>query len=111
MLNVGPLKLLVVLIVALLVFGPEKLPEIARQVGRAVREFHRFQAAMHQNVRDVIEPITGPLIPDGPTWPAAPQANGVPPPVVDGDRAAQPPPQTPESPGGPRPDALPYEPR
>ena len=91
MLNIGPLKLVVVLVVALLVFGPEKLPEIARQVGRAVRDFHRFQAAMHQNVRDVIEPITGPLIPDGPIWPATPT------------------PQTPEAPGGPRSDPLPNE--
>jgi sec-independent protein translocase protein TatA len=72
-LNIGPLKLVVILAVALLVFGPEKLPEIARQVGRALQEFRKFQASLHANVRDVIEPITGPIIPNGPLPPAPAQ--------------------------------------
>jgi sec-independent protein translocase protein TatA len=35
----GPLELLVILVVALIVLGPKKLPEAARQVGRGMREF------------------------------------------------------------------------
>ena len=34
----GPLELLVILVVALIVLGPAKLPEAARSVGRGVRE-------------------------------------------------------------------------
>lgn len=37
--NVGPLELIIVLIIALLVLGPKKLPEVGRSVGRGLREF------------------------------------------------------------------------
>lgn len=43
MLNVGPLELLVVLAVALIVVGPERLPDLARSVGRALRQFREVQ--------------------------------------------------------------------
>jgi sec-independent protein translocase protein TatA len=35
----GPMELIVILIVALIVLGPNKLPEAARSVGRGMREF------------------------------------------------------------------------
>jgi sec-independent protein translocase protein TatA len=35
----GPMELMVILIVALIVLGPNKLPEAARSVGRGMREF------------------------------------------------------------------------
>ena len=41
--QIGPLEILVVLVVALVVFGPSKLPELGRQVGRGYREFRKFQ--------------------------------------------------------------------
>jgi sec-independent protein translocase protein TatB len=50
MLNVGPLELLVVLAVALVVVGPERLPELARSVGRVLRQFRDVQ----DEVRDMV---------------------------------------------------------
>jgi sec-independent protein translocase protein TatB len=50
MLNVGPLELLVVLAVALIVVGPERLPELARSVGRVLRQFREVQ----DEVRDMV---------------------------------------------------------
>jgi TatA/E family protein of Tat protein translocase len=61
MFNLGPFELVAIFVVALLVFGPDKLPEMGRQVGRAVKEFRKFQASMQTQVRDVIDPITGPM--------------------------------------------------
>lgn len=37
--SVGPLELIVVLVVALLVLGPKRLPEAGRGLGRSIREF------------------------------------------------------------------------
>ena len=37
--NIGPLELIVVLIIALVVFGPKRLPELGRSMGRGIREF------------------------------------------------------------------------
>ncbi|HZD79902.1 MAG TPA: twin-arginine translocase TatA/TatE family subunit [Actinomycetota bacterium] len=43
MFNIGPLELMVILVIALLVIGPKRLPDVGRSVGRALREFRRAQ--------------------------------------------------------------------
>lgn len=40
-LGMGPMELMVILVLALVIFGPGKLPEIAGQVGRVIRDFRR----------------------------------------------------------------------
>ena len=37
--NIGPMELIVVLIVALVIIGPKKLPDVGRSMGRGMREF------------------------------------------------------------------------
>jgi sec-independent protein translocase protein TatA len=37
--NVGPLELIVILVIALIVLGPKKLPEVGRSIGKGMREF------------------------------------------------------------------------
>ncbi|MFN8163103.1 MAG: twin-arginine translocase TatA/TatE family subunit [Solirubrobacterales bacterium] len=37
--NIGPLEIIVVLIIALVVFGPKRLPELGSSLGRGIREF------------------------------------------------------------------------
>lgn len=37
--SVGPLELAIVLAIALIVFGPKKLPELGRSLGHGIREF------------------------------------------------------------------------
>jgi sec-independent protein translocase protein TatA len=39
--GLSPMHLGLVLVIALLVFGPKKLPEIGRELGQAIREFKR----------------------------------------------------------------------
>jgi sec-independent protein translocase protein TatA len=39
MANVGPMELFVVLIIALLVFGPKRLPEMGSSLGKGIRDF------------------------------------------------------------------------
>jgi sec-independent protein translocase protein TatB len=51
MLSLSPAKLLVILIVALLVLGPEKLPQVARQLGAAWHDLRRWRARLESEVR------------------------------------------------------------
>ena len=37
--NVGPMELIIVLVIALIVLGPKRLPEAGRAVGKGLREF------------------------------------------------------------------------
>ncbi len=37
--NVGPMEIIVVLIIALIVFGPKKLPELGKSLGKGINEF------------------------------------------------------------------------
>ena len=37
--NIGPMEIVLILVVALLVLGPKRLPEVARSAGKGMREF------------------------------------------------------------------------
>ena len=39
MFDISPIQILIVLVIALLVFGPKRLPEMGRSIGRGIREF------------------------------------------------------------------------
>jgi Tat protein translocase TatB subunit len=67
-LNVGTPELLVIMVVALLVLGPDKLPEVARKVGNVVGEMRRMSAGFQAEMRDALkEPLhLDPVEPDGP---------------------------------------------
>lgn len=37
--NIGPLEIVIVLVLALVIFGPKRLPELGRSLGKGLREF------------------------------------------------------------------------
>ncbi len=37
--NIGPLEIAIVLVIALIIFGPAKLPELGKSAGKGFREF------------------------------------------------------------------------
>jgi TatA/E family protein of Tat protein translocase len=47
-------------VIALLVFGPNKMPDIARQVGKGFREFRRVQQHLKSELRDVVSEFDSP---------------------------------------------------
>jgi sec-independent protein translocase protein TatA len=52
--SLGPAEILVILVVALLVFGPNKMPDMARQAGRAFREFRRVQHHLRSEISGAV---------------------------------------------------------
>jgi sec-independent protein translocase protein TatB len=71
MFGIGMTELLVILAVALIVFGPTRLPELARSLGRAMNEFRRASTDLRQTFRDAVEDPK-------PAAPAAPQTIAAP---------------------------------
>ena len=37
--NIGPLEIAIVLVIVLIIFGPKKLPDLGKSMGRGIREF------------------------------------------------------------------------
>jgi Tat protein translocase TatB subunit len=59
--SIGPAEIFVVLIVALIVLGPNRLPDAARSVGKAMAELRRMTSGVQAEVRDAFaEPPTYP---------------------------------------------------
>jgi sec-independent protein translocase protein TatB len=57
-LNLGTGEVLVILVVALLVLGPDKLPGAARQAGRWLGELRRLSSGFQAELRDALqEPV------------------------------------------------------
>jgi sec-independent protein translocase protein TatA len=50
--NIGPGELVVVLVIALIVLGPKRLPEVARSMGSALREFKESMSGDHRDEDD-----------------------------------------------------------
>jgi len=63
MLNLGTGELLVVFLVALLVLGPSKLPDAARQMGRMVAELRRLSTGFQDEMRAAMQDPTPTLPP------------------------------------------------
>ena len=55
MFNVGTGELLMILLVALVVLGPEKLPEAARKLGNVSRELRRMSGGLQDEIRNAID--------------------------------------------------------
>ena len=53
--NVGPMEIIIVLVIALLVLGPKRLPEMGKSVGRGMREFKNALTMGDDDDDDVID--------------------------------------------------------
>ena len=54
--NLGLQEILVIAAVALLVFGPGRLPELSRAVGRGVREFRKAMSEIEERIETETNP-------------------------------------------------------
>ncbi len=73
-LGIGPLELIIVLVIALLVLGPGKLPEVGSALGKSIREFRKAATDVQEATRiDSPAPPTQSAQP-APASPASPTA-------------------------------------
>ena len=54
--NIGPLEIAVVLVIVLLIFGPKRLPDLGRSMGRGMREFKESVTGKDDDDDKAIEP-------------------------------------------------------
>ena len=53
--NIGFPELIIIFVVALLVFGPKRLPELGRSLGRGLTEFRRASSELKSSIEREIE--------------------------------------------------------
>jgi len=92
--NLGMPELILILALALLLFGPQKLPEIGKQVGKALGEFKRTSNELKKTIEDEVERATKET-PGGEPPPASPAPPGTEPapektPSADGSGPTRP---------------------
>jgi sec-independent protein translocase protein TatA len=95
--SLGPAEILIVLVVALIVLGPKRLPEAGRQVGRALAELRRWSQGVQTEIRSVMDTEVAdppPMAPPPPAPPPPPLDS----PVPDEDVPLAPPPAEPVPP-------------
>jgi len=52
--SIGGTELLVIMLIALLIFGPKKLPELGRSIGKGLSEFKRASNDLRRSLEDEI---------------------------------------------------------
>jgi TatA/E family protein of Tat protein translocase len=75
--QLGPLEIAVVLLIALLVFGPNRLPELAKQVGGALRELKKIQQNIKADLHDMMRDESDGAAPPPTLPPKADGADGI----------------------------------
>ena len=65
--SLGPAEILVILIVALIVLGPKRLPEAGRQVGKAIAEVRKWSQGFQDEIRSAVD-----FDPKPPSYPTPP---------------------------------------
>jgi sec-independent protein translocase protein TatA len=59
--SIGPMELVIVLVIALIVLGPKRLPEVGRSVGKGMREFKDSLSGINQDDdEDDVKPLRQP---------------------------------------------------
>ncbi|MFB7510530.1 sec-independent translocase [Streptomyces broussonetiae] len=54
--DIGPLELVTIVVIAVLVFGPDKLPKVIQDVTRTIRKIREFSESAKQDIRSELGP-------------------------------------------------------
>jgi sec-independent protein translocase protein TatA len=82
--NIGAPELIIILVIALLILGPGKLPEVGASIGKSIREFRKASSDLNDSVKVDTSPLPPAEAPapapaaDAAATPAAPAASSEP---------------------------------
>jgi len=62
--GLGLPELVVILVIALIIFGPKKLPEMGRAVGKAMSEFKKTSEGIERQIRDEADSVKQSVAPE-----------------------------------------------
>jgi sec-independent protein translocase protein TatA len=98
--TIGPLELIIILVIALIIIGPGRLPDVGAALGKSIRDFRKASSDVAEATRSDAAPPAG-------TAPAAPTAAPAPPPSPEAAPTVSAPavPPTPPSDQAPRPES------
>ena len=68
----GPLELVIILVIALVILGPGKLPDVGASLGKSIREFRKASSDVQDAVRVAVNTSPIPPASQGPSAQAAP---------------------------------------
>jgi Tat protein translocase TatB subunit len=100
MFNVGGGELLVILLIALLVLGPDRLPEFAKKAGKVMGEVRRVSQGFQSEIRQAMDFDDDKPAPARPATPSTPRLVEPPPPAMPPASDPTPPSAAPEQDGG-----------
>jgi len=69
--GIGGNELLIIAVFALIIFGPDKIPEVARTVGKAIQLFKKAQADVEHVIKTEIYPVADLMDPFGLNTPSS----------------------------------------
>ena len=89
----GPVELIIILVIALLILGPGKLPDVGSALGKSIREFRKASSDLSDSVKVDTSPIPA-SPPPAPVAPVAPEPVAAPPAVSTASPSSEPTPHT-----------------
>ncbi|MBC8232606.1 twin-arginine translocase TatA/TatE family subunit [bacterium] len=55
MFNIGPMEIIIIFLIVLIIFGPRRLPEMGKSIGKAIREFKNAGREIERDITEALE--------------------------------------------------------
>jgi sec-independent protein translocase protein TatA len=81
--NIGPFELIVILVIALVIIGPGRLPDVGAALGKSIREFRKASSDITEGTRVDTSPLPPAAAPPAAPTPAAPTPTAAPAPTPE----------------------------
>ena len=55
MFNIGPMEIMIIFLIVLIIFGPKRLPEMGKSIGKAIKEFKNAGREIERDITEALE--------------------------------------------------------